>query len=445
MIGSLLVIFSILLYIKGNKKASILLFICFSYRGFAVLTDNIMGLKNQDAALIYFIVILTYSFWTEKTKQYIKNRNLERILFLFFVFMLFNIFFSAIYYNLDTYQIIQGSRRFFIIFAYFFMRKMELKDVEWIFKALIYISVFTGILYIIQCLTGLPTLPESELALSTDSVDGTLRYYNYPPCVEVALILLILNPKLIKGKLKYCFLIILSIAVILSQGRTLLLGILLAVTFGIYQMNGFKSIAKYCVVFVVLAIPFSPLLNERFSESNGRGILSEIEAIQSGDFVMGDGGTLTFRLALVYERMNYINNASIGEKIFGLGLLSDQQKVLVDKMYDFQIGLVDRQTKEVYQLSTPDIAYGNLICKLGYVGTIIYMMIFFMICIQAYKYRNKNINILCLFCMLISYFVTSFASSLLSYSESFSLIYLFLGSLNNEINKQRIAIARQND
>lgn len=445
MIGSLLVIFSILLYIKGNKKASILFFICFSYRGFAVLTDNIMGLKNQDAALVYFIIISVYSFYTERSPKNVINKKLEQCLVLFLIFMSLNIIFSALYYNLSFFQIIQGARRFFIIFSYFFIRKLPLKDVEWILKAIIYISAFTGILYIIQCLTGLPVLPDSDLVLSLDSVDGTLRYYNYPPCVEVAVIVLILNPKLIRGKLKYCFLIILSIAVILSQGRTLLLGILLAVIFGIYQMSGFKSIAKYCVVFVVLAIPFSPLLNERFSENNGRGMLSEIEAIQSGDFIMGDGGTLTFRLALVYERMNYINNASIGEQTFGLGLLSDQQKKLVDKMYDFQIGLVDRQTKEVYQLSTPDIAYGNLICKLGYVGTILYMMIFFIIFVQAYKYRKTSIYILCLFCMLISYFVLSFASSLLSYSESFSLIYLFSGSLNNEINKQRIAIVRQND
>ena len=40
MIGILLTILAVVLYINGNKKWSILLFACFSYRGFVVLTDN---------------------------------------------------------------------------------------------------------------------------------------------------------------------------------------------------------------------------------------------------------------------------------------------------------------------------------------------------------------------------------------------------------------------
>lgn len=118
MIGILLTILAIILYIDGNKKWSILLFACFSYRGFVILTDNIMGLKNQDAALIYFIFIFFYSMFKEKNLPVVQNRQLDKAMKCFFIFMVLSIFFSALHYNLDFYQLTQGSRRYFIIFSF---------------------------------------------------------------------------------------------------------------------------------------------------------------------------------------------------------------------------------------------------------------------------------------------------------------------------------------
>ena len=88
MIGIILTILAIVLYINGNKKWSILLFACFSYRGFVLLTDNIMGFKNQDAALIYFLVIFLYSILKEKNIPSVQNRHLNKAMKCFVVFML---------------------------------------------------------------------------------------------------------------------------------------------------------------------------------------------------------------------------------------------------------------------------------------------------------------------------------------------------------------------
>jgi uncharacterized membrane protein len=64
MIGILLLLLSIIFYIKSKKKWSFLIFISFCGNGFYLLTDSVLGIKNQDAALIYFIVIFIYSLFT---------------------------------------------------------------------------------------------------------------------------------------------------------------------------------------------------------------------------------------------------------------------------------------------------------------------------------------------------------------------------------------------
>lgn len=64
MIGLLLLFLSIIFYVKDKKRWSLLIFLSFCGNGFYILTDNILGIKNQDAALIYFIVIFIYSLFT---------------------------------------------------------------------------------------------------------------------------------------------------------------------------------------------------------------------------------------------------------------------------------------------------------------------------------------------------------------------------------------------
>lgn len=106
----------------------------FCSRGFVLLTDNIIGFKNQDAALLYFVIIFLYSYFNEKHIKYVHNINIEKWLKIFLVFMLFNVLFSMLFYQLDIIQIIQGGRRYFIIFAFFFIRKIKSSDLEWILK-----------------------------------------------------------------------------------------------------------------------------------------------------------------------------------------------------------------------------------------------------------------------------------------------------------------------
>lgn len=148
-------------------------------------------------------------------------------------------------------------------------------------------------------------------------------------------------------------------------------------------------------------------------------------------------GTMTYRFALVYERMSYLTNRPIGEQIFGMGLLSDQQTQLVRRMYNFQIGLRDRETGDIAQLSTPDIAYGNLICRLGFVGMILYLAIWGVMLFQSYKNKKQDALVFCLFLYLLNFIFTSFSGATISYSETIILPMLLIAYMDNEKEKTR--------
>lgn len=423
MIGLLLLFLSIIFYVKDKKRWSLLIFLSFCGNGFYILTDNILGIKNQDAALIYFIVIFIYSLFNERHIKYVHNFRIEKWLKVFFIFMLFNVLFSIIFYQLDLIQIIQGGRRYFIIFAFYFIRKIKTSDIDWLLRKIVYITAITSVLYIIQCQTGWPVLPDSDIYYSNDSVDGTLRYYNFPPFLDISLLLLIFYLKYFNGWKNIFVIAIMFVALLCTQSRTLIAGIIMVVLIGLYINGSYRKMVKYGLLGLIVITPFMPILMERF-ESDDKSTGGDLQAIIDGDFMNVNGqfaGSMTFRFALVYERMEYLANRSIGEQIFGMGLLSDQQEQIVRRMYHFNIGLKDRETGEVAQLSTPDIAYGNLICRLGFVGMAIYLVIWGIMFVQAYKNRKVDIIVFCLFLYLFNNFVCSFSCAIISYTENIVL------------------------
>lgn len=204
MLGVILLLVSIITYINGNKRWSYLIFISFCGSGFYILTDSLMGLKNQDAALLYSICILLYSHFYENKIRYRHSEQLKRSLKLFLAFMILNVLFSIVHYGLDLIQIIQGGRRYFIVFSFFFLQKTRNTDINWLIRCVIKITFITSILYIIQCFTGLPVLPESERYFSNDSVDGTLRYYNFPPYLDISIFVLVFGNKFFRKKTPFC-------------------------------------------------------------------------------------------------------------------------------------------------------------------------------------------------------------------------------------------------
>lgn len=423
MIGLLLLFLSIIFYVKDKKRWSLLIFLSFCGNGFYILTDNILGIKNQDAALIYFIVIFIYSLFNERHIKYVHNFRIEKWLKVFFIFMLFNVLFSIIFYQLDLIQIIQGGRRYFIIFAFYFIRKIKTSDVDWLLRKIVYITAITSVLYIIQCQTGWPVLPDSDIYYSNDSVDGTLRYYNFPPFLDISLLLLIFHLKYFNGWKNVFVIAIMFVALLCTQSRTLIAGIIMVVLIGLYINGSYRKMVKYGLLGLIVITPFMPILMERF-ESDDKSTGGDLQAIIDGDFMNVNGqfaGSMTYRFALVYERMEYLANRSIGEQIFGMGLLSGQQEQIVRRMYHFNIGLKDRETGEVAQLSTPDIAYGNLICRLGFVGMAIYLVIWGIMFVQAYKNRKVNMIVFCLFLYLFNNFVCSFSCAIISYTENIVL------------------------
>lgn len=435
MIGYLLLLIALLLYIKPKYRHwSFFLYLSFMMGyggGFGLWTDEVLGAKNGDLAIIYtFVISIVMVF----KRQY----NIPKWSFVvqykwFILFLFASVLFSLYYYHFTPFQILQGGRSFLLIFAFPILVNIKQRDFDKVLQLLIKVCVLTSMLYILQTISRHAIMPYGEF--DTDPTTGLPRFYNSPANLDIFLALTFLKPELFKGRIIY-YRILFFLALVCTLGRTQIITTILLVFIALFFDGKVQKIGKYVIVIGMMMLPFIGVLSDRFT---GDGV-SDFSDIQAGNFKEGyvqgrDQGTLLYRFAWVYERYDYIIHRPLGEQLFGLGLISDSQP-WVDKHYNFKIGLPNPDGIGAVQLSTPDISYGNIMTRLGFLGGVIYITFIVSLLFFLLKRRKDNVFILVSAASIMLLFINSFSGSLMSETRSFTIYFLFLSFLFN--NKRKI-------
>ena len=446
MLGYILLGFAIYYYFyAGMKKWSILLFMFFCNNGFWILPDYVIGAKNYDLAAIFCFLMAPFSMIYEDAPER-ENKTIKYLVVFLMYFMIASALFSRYHYDFTWLQILQGGRRLIIFVSYFFLVKMKKKDIEWLFNILFKITIITSVLYIIQVLTNLPVLPYKTIELEGLTTLG--RYYNSPPLLYLFLFITIFYPELMKIKRPYICVIIFAGALFCTLGRTQIFTILFMTIIGFLMRGRLTVFTKYALLFSLALIPVSESLSTRFSGEDYGTVSApeEIKNILNGSVketvMAGDSrgqGTMTYRLAWLYERALYLSDRPIGEKIFGLGMINDSQIETVQRMYNFSIAryISEDDEKTKAQLSTPDTSYGNLLTRFGFVGGSVLLFLWIYIAYYAWKSRKKDEWMFVLFLFVSTYIILSFSGNLISDPRHLSIIYYILTlSLFRQAEKQ---------
>ncbi len=428
MLGYVILLISLFLYTK-SKYRYLSIFLYLSYMmgylgGFGVWNDIVLGCKTMDLALLYTAAINAYLIFN---KQWcIPKKSFRKSYVLFGLFLCASILFSHFHYGLTFFQILQGGRSFFMILALPILSQVKHNELNKILRLLFGVCFIESIIYIMQLFVGRPLLPYLS-DFSYDSSTGLVRLYNSPANLVFFIIISFIKPESCPKVLKINTIRgVLFMALLCTLGRTYIatgIGTLLLAM----MINGsFKKVAKTLIVLGICLIPFIGTLSNRF-ESGGTS--NDLNQIVNGDFgknyQLQDDATMTFRFAICYERAEYLAHRSLGEKIFGMGLVSDSQPWVL-RHYRFRIGLMNDETGETNQLGNPDIAYGNLITYLGFGGMLIYLYMCFSFARYFWDNRKKHYLYLIVAAQMIMLFVDAFSGVGLSNPQNLSLFFLIL-------------------
>lgn len=389
-----IILFGIALYFTKWRMWSGVIFFFFLSNGFQFVPEQFFetGLivsKSPDFALIYVLAICLIG--VIRYDDFIVKNKITIGIAAFAIFVLISILYSRFHLNVIWSDIIRTSRYFFFVLAYFVFRRFSRDEIMAMLKILIIVTLIGCTLYVIQAVTGFPLL-----AGSRPGKFGVLnRYYNFPILFYVLIgYVFFLNP--FKGVLKYYSIVIFCLVAVASQHRLMMFAVFVASFWAIIiKEGGLKGVFKYLFIGALALLPVLDVLIDRFSDNTTK----DIDGVLGGAFTEYSGemsvdGTFLFRMALLYERGLYVLEEPI-RMVFGVGLMAENS-TQTEQEFDFIIGLMTPENT-VIQLDTSDISWVPFMLRLGFVGTAIYLSLYFMLGLFFYKYRKEAF-------MLVSFF-----------------------------------------
>ena len=427
MLGILLLLVALILFFNPRYRyLSYFLYLSFMMGysgGFGLWTDAVLGMKNKDLAIIYTFAINVYLIL--QGKFYLPKLPWVKYYKILAVFIGLTALFSLFYYHFSPYQVLQGGRDYLLIASLPILIRIKPFELDKIMRLLILVVAITSALYILQIVLGRPIMPYNGGG-KIDPSTGLIRLYNSPANLSFFLTMTFIAPYYFSKRRISFYRILFFVALVCTLGRTGIFTGIMTVFLALILTGKFSKTIKYGVLIGLLMIPFIGTLSNRFEKG---GTDNDLQQIMAGNFdenYQGGGdATMTYRLAWVYERADYLLHRPLLEQVFGMGFISESQPV-VHKKYDFKLGLIDEETGLRGQLVTPDIAYGNLITRLGFVGTILYLL--FAIHLTIFFVKQRKLHPLFVICsaFTIIMFIVSFAGSSRMEAQSFSFLFIFM-------------------
>lgn len=330
--------------------------------------------------------------------------------------------------------IVQGSRDYYLILSYFFLVRQDKIIVYSTLKFILVITFATSLLYIGQMILKRPILVHYTDRLILDSSTGLPRFYNLPYFTSLVLFISLFYYSKLKFK-KIVFIGVSLIAIILTLGRTSIVLTMSMIVLG-YLIKGNTKYLLIGLVFVfVLSIPLLGFLVNRFNQA---GTSSDFQMLFNGnlknfDMVENSDATMTYRIAWCVERISYLINKGFGSVLFGVGFIGDMDPK-VHKLFNFYLGLQDYETGLISQIKTPDIAFGNIIARLGFLGGWIWMLIWIRLTKIFYNLRENKL-IFCFYIYIVGSLIGSISGVGISDTIKFFVFFLILSLIINNDEK----------
>lgn len=383
--------------------------------------------KSSDFAIFYIFSIFTISIF--RYKDFLVKDGITRAIWIFMSFVLVNMAVSYFKYSVSIVDIIKTTRIYFYVLSYFIFRRLSVEELKQILNIAFVITLIGATLYVVQAIIGKPLLAGSAWTGTFGEIN---RYYNIPILYYCFIIYAIFSNPL-RGGLKYFSIVIFLLVAIVSLHRGVMAAIFIVSFVGIFIKEGsLKGAFKYLLVGGLCLAPILDTILDRFGNDR---TTEDINSVMGGAFVdysneVGANSTFLFRIALFYERLDYVLEEPI-RMVFGVGYMTEESSHS-DPNFNFIVGLPD-DDGQIAQLETSDMAWPNFILRLGFVGTFIFMNLYYVLWRKFYEGKDDPF-VLSFLLYILLLLITSMSSVELYYTQMIVPVMMVYVIQNNKAN-----------
>ena len=426
----LLLIAGVILFFKRDMLSSIAIFLFFLTDGYQLMPESLLAdspiNKYADFALLYILIICAISGIRRKS-FFAASDPLTKFIYLMLGFMLVQLIIT-VGLGLETFAYsFKVFRQFLFLLSYFVLRTLSVRDISRIIRYSFYLTLFIGILYVMQVVLNMQILAGKVDDLGSITSEKA-RFRNLPLFTDFFLFFLIFTKVFKKWRVPALILLVICFILPMNRGPIFAIGLVFCIYY--LKEGKVKNLVKYALILTTVFLIAWPFIADRFTKTGSGSDISRALSLRGSEgYDENEGGTFDFRIALFLERGEYIFSHP-QQLLFGVGMRHDDSP-FTERDFRFFIGTMKVQDGNTIkqQLDTPDLVWAPIIIRFGLVGMALYIM--FYITLMRFFYKNRENKLALIALLLIGmYIILSFATDILVRPITFYIITLCYVAVN---------------
>ena len=433
----ILLLFAFYFYAIRRRAETLFFLTAITNSCFFFINGDYLSVKPSDFALVFIAII---SLLNVQSKEYYKIANdpLGKIIFTILLYFSLN-FIATIIFGLENpANAFKVIRPYYALLLYFYVKNMQKQEIRRYFHLMLIASIIQGVFYYLQ-MVGF----EGILAGRVDEAEengGLTRYANFPKMASFFVLYYIIRENISMRK-KGFLISFFCLMLIFGQMRGAIIALSCATGLFFLLKHKTKYVWYIAVGMIVYQFIVSPMFEYRTRNSAHSTseeitkILKDPTSVYKNYTEEGEGGTFSFRIAMLFERIYYMmENPQYAP--LGVGCIHEESP---QNTWTFYLGTENQQLLKGYSmLSSADIEWVGLLMRFGIIGVLLWFIFFYYwgsLGIPLVK-KSNDAMFMASSVMVISVFLASFDSENLTRVSAIISLMFYLAVIYEYRNRK---------
>ena len=434
-ICAIILLYGLIQYIKGRKGRGAFVFFFFLTDGFHFLSQSWCPVKYPDFAVVYLMAVALLNIHKGNRKFFKPQLKIYNVVTVIGLYITIE-FIRTIVLKEEIFSFALANYRTYIpFFSFWLVQELKEREINCLFKQIAFITILSTVLFDLQPLLNIKFLHHASISES--------RYRNIPYLAYFFMLWATVRIDFKRWK-SVALVLVFLIAMVLTQHRAVMMAYVFCVCLHLLMTKNGGRLVQYGVVGLIVFMFAGEAIMDRFEKEgvnrNTTFVNMDYNQAVYNEFE-NENGTLSFRVLLLVERVNYMfNNPRYA--VFGIGTRHEDSPK-TQQQFDFVLGS-HRASKGTFdQTSSGDLAWVNPLMRFGFLGIAILLYLSWVIIRFLYRRRNDSDLAMSAFLFYLFLFIISFKNDHLYGNMQMFFIYLLIESIRyswrlNQRNDQAI-------
>ena len=335
LVCTLILFYGIAQYYNGRKGRGAFVFFFFLTEGFHFLNLSWCPVKYADFAVVYLMAVALLNIQKGNTKFFKPQIKIYKVVTVIGLYITLEFVRTIVLKEEILSFALSNYRTYIPFFSFWLVQELKEWEIKRLLKQIASITIVSTVFFDLQPLLDIKILQHANVSET--------RFRNIPYLAYFFMLLATIRLDFNRWK-SVALVLVFLIAIVLTQHRAIMMAYVFCV--GLYLLMTKKGgrLVQYGMIGLVFFLFAGERILSRFEKDGAQNsTLNDIQAVMNLDYQSAvyneyenEGGTLSFRILLLMERVDYmVNNPRY--TVFGIGTRHEDSP-RTQQQFDFFLG-----------------------------------------------------------------------------------------------------------